>query len=308
MQVAVAFAPTRQWTTTALSRGCALSCARVDSVVSFGYAFERQRIADRDRERPVAGGRRQIVRRIAFRGYAERSAGTASRSRASRRASWCHLGSRRTEDADKHFIRSRFRRLPSPRSERRPPPVPDTHTNLRASSKARRASAAFRLPALHGRVGPGVLLRATCSTSGRTSDGARRCPLRSAALATAETTPLRGYSGELTNFTPAGDRTPRSESQAGAGGHYRRPAHVDRGDDLLGVDASQVDRGHPQVAVAELALDDVERHAFAGQLDRVRVTELVRGEAPQRRRWPRAAGNRCARRRLSTLVRGSGHR
>jgi hypothetical protein len=31
----------------------------------------------------------------------------------------------------------------------------------------------------------------------------------------------------------------------------------------------QVDRGHAQVAVPELALDDVQRHALAGQFDRV---------------------------------------
>jgi hypothetical protein len=32
--------------------------------------------------------------------------------------------------------------------------------------------------------------------------------------------------------------------------------------------------------VAELALDDVQRHALAGELDRVRVTQLVRRKAP----------------------------
>jgi hypothetical protein len=36
----------------------------------------------------------------------------------------------------------------------------------------------------------------------------------------------------------------------------------------------------PRFAAAELALDDVERHASAGELDRVRMTKLVRGEAP----------------------------
>ena len=30
--------------------------------------------------------------------------------------------------------------------------------------------------------------------------------------------------------------------------------------------------------MAELALDDVQRHALAGELDRVRVAQLVRGE------------------------------
>jgi hypothetical protein len=33
----------------------------------------------------------------------------------------------------------------------------------------------------------------------------------------------------------------------------------------------EVDRGGAEVGVAELALDDVERDAFAGELERVRV-------------------------------------
>jgi hypothetical protein len=33
---------------------------------------------------------------------------------------------------------------------------------------------------------------------------------------------------------------------------------------------AQVDRRHAEVAVAELALDDVEGHALAAELDRVR--------------------------------------
>ena len=47
-------------------------------------------------------------------------------------------------------------------------------------------------------------------------------------------------------------------------------------DDLAVVDALQVDRSDAEVAVAELALDDDQRHAFAGELDGVRVPELVR--------------------------------
>jgi hypothetical protein len=54
---------------------------------------------------------------------------------------------------------------------------------------------------------------------------------------------------------------------------------VDGGDDLFGVDALQVDAGGAEVGVAELALDDVERHAFAGEFDGVGVAELVRREA-----------------------------
>ena len=45
------------------------------------------------------------------------------------------------------------------------------------------------------------------------------------------------------------------------------------------VDALQIDRGDAEVAVAELALDDDQRDAFAGHLDGVGVAELVRSEA-----------------------------
>jgi hypothetical protein len=56
-------------------------------------------------------------------------------------------------------------------------------------------------------------------------------------------------------------------------------AGVDGGDDLFGVDALQVDRGCAEVRVAELALDHVERHALAGELDGMRVAQLMRREA-----------------------------
>ena len=36
----------------------------------------------------------------------------------------------------------------------------------------------------------------------------------------------------------------------------------------------------PRLACPSWALDDVERHAFAGHLDGVRVPQLMRGEAP----------------------------
>jgi hypothetical protein len=64
--------------------------------------------------------------------------------------------------------------------------------------------------------------------------------------------------------------------------HHRRHHH--HRDDLLGVDPLQVDRGGGEVGVLELALDDVQRHALAGELERVRVTQLVRREpAPETR-------------------------
>jgi hypothetical protein len=55
---------------------------------------------------------------------------------------------------------------------------------------------------------------------------------------------------------------------------------------------AQVDRCHAEVAVAELALDDVEGHALAAELDRVRVTQLVRRRAPARTGHAQAAPQR----------------
>jgi hypothetical protein len=71
-----------------------------------------------------------------------------------------------------------------------------------------------------------------------------------------------------------------SELESGGGGHHRRPPGVHRRDDLLGVDALQVNRGRAEVGVAELALDDVERHAFAGDFDGVGVAQLMRRKTP----------------------------
>ena len=70
----------------------------------------------------------------------------------------------------------------------------------------------------------------------------------------------------------------RSESQPRTGRHHRRAACAHGGDDFLGVDSLQVDRGRAEVGVPELALDDVERDALAGELKRVRVAQLVRRE------------------------------
>jgi hypothetical protein len=41
----------------------------------------------------------------------------------------------------------------------------------------------------------------------------------------------------------------------------------------------QIDRGNPEVRVAELPLDHVERHALASHLDSVGVPKLMRREA-----------------------------
>ena len=53
---------------------------------------------------------------------------------------------------------------------------------------------------------------------------------------------------------------------------------MDGVDDLGVVDPLEVDRGDAEVAVAELALNDDEWHAFASHLDGVGVTQLVWSE------------------------------
>jgi hypothetical protein len=70
-----------------------------------------------------------------------------------------------------------------------------------------------------------------------------------------------------------------SEPEASGGGHHRRAPSVHRGDDLFGIDALEVDAGRAEVGVTEVALDDVQRHALAGELEGVGVAELMRREA-----------------------------
>jgi hypothetical protein len=77
----------------------------------------------------------------------------------------------------------------------------------------------------------------------------------------------------------AAKRQWRSEVQTSRHRDHRRPPGADGVDDFAEVDALQVGRGGAEVGIAELALDDVDRDALAGQLDRVSVAELVRREA-----------------------------
>ena len=70
-----------------------------------------------------------------------------------------------------------------------------------------------------------------------------------------------------------------SEPQRHTDGHHGRASGVDGFDDFAAIDALQVDRGDAEVGMAELALYDVERDAFAGHLDGVGVPQLVRREA-----------------------------
>src|SRR4051794_11973415 len=91
-----------------------------------------------------------------------------------------------------------------------------------------------------------------------------------------------------------------SELERRADRDHRRAAGVDGVDDLSVVDALEVDGGAADLAVAELALDDDQRHALVGVLDRVRMTELMWANRGARRRPPRSAAGGCARRRLTT--------
>src|SRR5215207_9347849 len=62
-----------------------------------------------------------------------------------------------------------------------------------------------------------------------------------------------------------------SEANRRADWDHRSAAGVDGVDDLGVVDSLEIDAGDAEIAVAELALDDDQRHALARELDRVRV-------------------------------------
>ena len=68
------------------------------------------------------------------------------------------------------------------------------------------------------------------------------------------------------------------DAESGAGGDHRRLAAVDGGDGV--VDALQMDGRNPEVGMAQLALDDVERDALVGELDGVGVAQLVGRKPP----------------------------
>src|SRR6202008_5027964 len=65
---------------------------------------------------------------------------------------------------------------------------------------------------------------------------------------------------------------------------------MERGDDLRAVDPLEVDAGHPQVAMPELALDNDQRHALVRELDSMAMPQLMWGEsASDAGRFGRAA-------------------
>jgi hypothetical protein len=49
-----------------------------------------------------------------------------------------------------------------------------------------------------------------------------------------------------------------------------------------GVDALQIDQCDAEVAVSEMALDEVQGHALVRELERMGVSQLVRHEPPAR--------------------------
>jgi hypothetical protein len=64
----------------------------------------------------------------------------------------------------------------------------------------------------------------------------------------------------------------------------RRAAGAHGADDLLGIDPFEIDRGRAEICMSQLPLDDVQRHALARELQRVRVARLMRSEpAPDAR-------------------------
>ena len=83
---------------------------------------------------------------------------------------------------------------------------------------------------------------------------------------------------------------------------------MDGVDDLGVVDSLQVYGRDPQVGVPQLALDDVQRHALARHLDRVRVTQLMRSEASPHSRLRGGAPQMLAHASSSAAARGSARR
>ena len=65
----------------------------------------------------------------------------------------------------------------------------------------------------------------------------------------------------------------RLASEGCADRNHRCASRVDGFDDLGVVDALEVDGGDAEVAVAELALDDDQRDAFAGDLDACSISQ-----------------------------------
>jgi len=64
-------------------------------------------------------------------------------------------------------------------------------------------------------------------------------------------------------------------AQTGSGRDHRRSSRVHGIDDLRVIDPLEIDRGHPEMGMPELSLDNDQRHALVGHLDRARMPELI---------------------------------
>ncbi len=107
------------------------------------------------------------------------------------------------------------------------------------------------------------------------------CPLRTSRGGHGDAPRMAGSAGQGRSApigAPASVMICVSELEPGASGHHRRSPGIDCCDDLLGVDPLEVDRGRAEVDVPELALDDVQRHSLARELDRMGMASLVRRE------------------------------
>jgi hypothetical protein len=82
-------------------------------------------------------------------------------------------------------------------------------------------------------------------------------------------------------------------------GDHRGAASMDGLDDFGVVDALEADGRDPEVPLPELALDDGQRYAFAGHLDRVSVSQLV---GAKRRRTAAVAAVRRSSARAPALL------
>src|SRR5215211_1104678 len=119
------------------------------------------------------------------------------------------------------------------------------------------------------RAGPSTV------SSWTTSAALKACPSRA---------PLRQGGAGAPVGAPARAGSLWSECESGAGGHHRCAARAHGRDDLLGVDPLQIDRSGAEIQMPQLPLDDVQRHPLAGELERMRVPQLVRSEpAPDTR-------------------------
>jgi hypothetical protein len=88
-----------------------------------------------------------------------------------------------------------------------------------------------------------------------------------------------------TDRRPRSSRVGRLELESGAGRHHRCPACVDGGDDLLGVDALEVDAGGAEVVCPSWRWMMLSGTPSRGELERVRVAQLVPTAATSFRAW-----------------------